>query len=58
MDHLDRIVASTARPEPVLLAVQPGFPFWFQCVTHPLLLGAVGDNWNPEWAFPAFFGVG
>jgi hypothetical protein len=33
-------------------------PLWLQSVTDPLLLGAVGDNWNPERAFSAFLGVG
>ena len=48
VDHLDRVVASAARPESVLLRVQPGFPFGFQCAAHPLLLGAVSDNGNSQ----------
>ena len=51
MDHLDRVVASATRPESVLLLVQPGLPFGFQCAAHPLLLGTIGDNGNSERAF-------
>jgi hypothetical protein len=57
VDHLDRVMASAARPETVLLLVQPGLPFGFQRTAHPLLLGTVGDNGNSERAlFSAFLG--
>ena len=56
VDHHDRVLASAARPETVLLLVQPGFPFGFQRAAHPLLLGAICDNGNSERAFfSAFF---
>ena len=55
VDHLDRIMASAARPEPVLLLVQPGFPFGFQSAAHPLLLGTVGNDRNSERAFLSAF---
>src|SRR5262245_66594450 len=58
VDHHDRILASAARPESVLLLVQPGFPLGLQRAAHPLLLGAICDNGNSERAFlSAFFGM-
>src|SRR6266496_195047 len=53
-DDLDRVMAAATWPEPVLPGVQPGLPFGFQRVTHPGLLGAVGDGRNPQWPFSAF----
>ena len=56
VDHLDRVMTSATRPEPVLLGVQPGLPLRFQRVADPLLLSPVSDHGNTEWAFTAFLG--
>src|ERR1035438_3468527 len=41
-------MAASARPEPVGLRLEPGFPLGFQRVTDPALVAAVRDNWNSE----------
>jgi len=56
VNHHDRVVASAARPEPVLLGVQSGLPLGLQRVAHPFLLGTIGDGRYPERAFAALLG--
>jgi site-specific DNA recombinase len=48
VDHADRVLAATARPEPIRLRLEPGLPLRFQRVTDPSLVASVQNNWNSE----------
>jgi hypothetical protein len=43
-DGLDRVMAATARPEPIRLRLEPRFPLWFQCISRHGLQRPVGDH--------------
>jgi site-specific DNA recombinase len=49
-DRRDRVLAATARPEPIRPGLEPGLPLRLQRVTDPLLVAAVHQHGNPERA--------
>ena len=42
VDNCDRVLAASARPEPVCSGREPGLPLWFQCVAAACLVDTVG----------------
>ena len=46
VDRLDRVMAASARPEPVRTRFEPGLPLGFQRVTDPSLVASVHDHRN------------
>jgi hypothetical protein len=48
VDRADRVVAATARAEPVRAGFEPGLPLGFQRGTDPALMAPVRDHRDPE----------
>src|SRR5215510_4567214 len=46
MDHPDRVLAATTRPEPVLTGLEPGFPLRLQRIADPSLMAAIHEHRN------------
>src|SRR6266702_2231245 len=52
VDRLDRVVAASARPEPVRSGLEPGLPLGFQRAADPVLVTAVHDHWDGDFILP------
>ena len=48
VDHLDRVMATAARPEPVRSGREPGLPLGLQRVAAARLVAAVHQHGNSE----------
>ncbi len=48
VDRLDRVVAATARPEPIGPRLEPGLPLGLQRIDRPSLVCSVGDHCDPQ----------
>src|SRR5256885_14606098 len=44
VDNCDRVLAASARPEPVCPGREPGLPLWFQRVAATCLVDTVGHH--------------
>ena len=48
VDRRDRVMAATARPEPIRSGLEPGLPLGLQRVLDPVLVTPIQDHWNSE----------